>query len=140
MHIARWWRCNDYVFYVQQLFNLTRLELYITPANTPTQTCVHSPPISSSSLNLEGLDEYLNETMNLETSFEDPHPQFIWLLFYYLMICSHHVCFSLFYYWVFIMCVLMPKVSSMDCLFEVVVFFLVFGNFVNAFEGYIETR
>ena len=92
----------------------TCLELYITTTETPTQTCAHPPPISASSLNLEGLDEYLDETMNLESSFEEPPtPQFIWLLFYYLMICSCHVRFSLLYFWVVVMCVLMPKVILM---------------------------
>ena len=81
-----------------EISKLTCLELYITTADTPTQTYAHPPPFFASSLNLEGLDEYLDETMNLESSFEEiPHPQFTQFLFYYLMICSCHVCFSLLY-------------------------------------------
>jgi len=57
-----------------QLSNLTCLELYITIIDTPTQTRAHPPPISTSSLNLEGLDEYLNEVVNLESSFEENPP------------------------------------------------------------------
>jgi len=55
-----------------KLSNLTCFELYITAIDTLTQTCVQPPPIYASSLNLEGLDEYLNEAMNLELSFEEP--------------------------------------------------------------------
>ena len=85
-------------------------------------------------------------------------PQFIWFLFYYLMICRthmcglhccitkclfcnkniRHVCCSLLYYWVlfynkkFAMYVLRPKVWSMEWNLEVsMVFFLFY--FVNAF-------
>jgi len=49
-----------------KLSNLTCLELSITTTDTPKQTCAHPPPISTSSLNLEGLDAYLNKAMNLE--------------------------------------------------------------------------
>ena len=56
---------------------LTCLELYITTADTPTQPCAHPPPIFASSFNLEGFDEYLDEAMNLESSFEEKLPQFI---------------------------------------------------------------
>ena len=66
------------IFMFVEISKLTCLELYITTTETPTQTCAHPPPISASSLNLEGLDEYLDETMNLESSFEEPPtPQFI---------------------------------------------------------------
>ena len=102
-----------------EISKLTCLELYITTADTPTQTYAHPPPFFASSLNLEGLDEYLDETMNLESSFEEiPHPQFTQFLFYYLMICSCHVCFSLLYLWVIIM----------DWNLEVLVIFLIFGH------------
>ena len=77
---------------------------------------------------LKDFDEYLDETMNLESSFEEKSHQIIWLLFYCLMICSCHICFSLLYYWVSIMCVLMPKVWSMDYVFEVLVVFFLFLN------------
>ena len=50
------------------------LKLYITTTDTPTQTCSHPPPIFISSLNLESLDEYFDEAMNLESSFEEPTP------------------------------------------------------------------
>jgi len=50
------------------------LELYITIANTLTQTYAHPPQIYARSLNLESLDEYLNEAMNLELSFEEKCP------------------------------------------------------------------
>ena len=53
-----------------KISKLTCLELYITISYTPTQTCAHSPPISTSSLNLEGLDEYLDEIMNLDLILE----------------------------------------------------------------------
>ena len=43
-----------------KLSNLTCLELYLTTADTPTQTCAQPPPISASSLNLGDLDEYLD--------------------------------------------------------------------------------
>ena len=39
-----------------------------------TQTCAHPPSIYVSSLNLEDLDEYLDETMNLESSFKEIPP------------------------------------------------------------------
>ena len=58
----------------KKLFNLTCLELYIITVETLTQTCAHLPPYFASSLNLEGLDEYLNESMNLESSFEETTP------------------------------------------------------------------
>ncbi|KAH1246773.1 hypothetical protein GmHk_06G016795 [Glycine max] len=51
----------------KQISKLTCLELYITTAYTPTQTCAHPPPISARSLNLGGLDEYLDDTLNLES-------------------------------------------------------------------------
>jgi len=60
-----------------QLSNLTCLEFYITTSNTPTQKISHPPPISANSLNLEGLDEYLHEAMNLELSFEEPLPIYL---------------------------------------------------------------
>ena len=64
-----------------QLSNLTCLELYITIIDTPTQTCAHPPPISTSSLNLKGLNEYLDETINLESSFEEtPLPIYLILI------------------------------------------------------------
>jgi len=44
----------------RKLSNLTCLELYLTTADTPTQTCAQPPPISASSLNLGDLDEYLD--------------------------------------------------------------------------------
>ena len=74
----------------EQLSNLTCLKLYITTVDRPTQTCAHPPPIFASSLNLECLDEYLDEAMNHESSFQEIPPplEFNWLLFYYLMICS----------------------------------------------------
>ena len=52
----------------------TCLELYITTTDPPTQTCARPPPISTSSFNLEALDEYLDQAMNLESSFEEPPP------------------------------------------------------------------
>ncbi|KAG5149136.1 hypothetical protein JHK82_016017 [Glycine max] len=52
----------------KQISKLTCLELYITTAYTPTQTCAHPPPISARSLNLGGLDEYLDDTLNLESN------------------------------------------------------------------------
>ena len=67
-------------------------------SNKPTQTCAQPPLISTSSWNLEGLFEYLDEAMNLESSFEVPPLQIILLLFYYLIICSLYVCCSLLYY------------------------------------------
>ena len=57
---------------MRQLSNLTCLKLYITTGNTPTQTCAQPPPIFAISLNLAGLDEYLDEAMNLKSSFEEP--------------------------------------------------------------------
>jgi len=53
---------------------LTCLELCIATPDTPTQTCAHPPSIYVSSLNLEDLDEYLDETMNLESSFKEIPP------------------------------------------------------------------
>ena len=53
---------------------LTCLDLYITIVDPPTQTCAHPPSIYVSSLNLEDLDEYLDETMNLESSFKEIPP------------------------------------------------------------------
>ena len=55
----------------RKLSNLTYLELYIITVDIPIQTCAHPPLIFASSLNLEGLDEYLEEAMNLESSFEE---------------------------------------------------------------------
>ena len=61
-----------------KISKLTCMKLYIMTADMPTQTCAHSPPISASSLNLKGLDKYVDEAMNLESSFEEPPlPQFI---------------------------------------------------------------
>ena len=57
------------LFIFGQLSNLTCLQLYLTTTDTPTQTCAQPPPIFASSLNLKGLNEYLDETMNLESSF-----------------------------------------------------------------------
>ena len=63
------------MFYIfVQLSNLKCLELYLTIIDTLTQTCAQPPPIFASSLNLEGLDEYLDELMNLELSFEETPP------------------------------------------------------------------
>ena len=65
----------------KKLFNLTCLELYIITVETLTQTCAHLPPYFASSLNLEGLDEYLNKKMNLESSFEEnPRNYLIFIL------------------------------------------------------------
>jgi len=57
-----------------EISKLICLELYIIITNTPTQTYAHPPSISTRSLKLEGLDEYIDEAMNLEWSFKDPHP------------------------------------------------------------------
>ena len=67
-----------------KLSNLTCFELYITAADTLARTCVQPPPIYASSLNLEGLDEYLNEAMNIELSFEEPLSP-IYLIFILLL-------------------------------------------------------
>jgi len=65
----------------EQISKLTCLQLYITTADTPTQTCAHPPLISTSSLNLKGLNEYLDETINLESSFEEtPLPIYLILI------------------------------------------------------------
>ena len=56
------------------LSNLTCFELYLTTIDTPIQTCAQPPPMSTSFLNLEGFDEYLNEAMNLDSSFEQKSP------------------------------------------------------------------
>ena len=72
------------IFMFIEISKLTCLELYITTTETPTQTCAHPPPISASSLNLEGLDEYLNEAMNIELSFEEPLSP-IYLIFILLL-------------------------------------------------------
>ena len=57
-----------------KISKLTCLELYITTIDLPTQTCTHPPPISARSFNFDGLYEYLDQGMNLESSFEDPPP------------------------------------------------------------------
>ena len=56
--------------------------IYITVCNDrSTQTCAHPPLISTSSLNLKGLNEYLDETINLESSFEEtPLPIYLILI------------------------------------------------------------
>ena len=54
-----------------KLHNLTCIDLYVTTKDTPTQTYAQSPQIFTSSWNLDGMDEYLDETMNLESSFEE---------------------------------------------------------------------
>ena len=59
----------------EEISRLTCLELYITNTNTPTQTCANPSPISISSLNLEGFDEYLSVAMNLESIFEKNSPK-----------------------------------------------------------------
>jgi len=58
-------------FMFVDISKLTCLELYITTANPPTQTCVHPPPIYDNSF------EYIAQAMNLESSFEESPPQFI---------------------------------------------------------------
>jgi len=68
----------------QKISKLTCLELYITTIDTPTQTCAHPSPISTNSLNLDGWDEYLDEVMNLESSFEETPPPY--LFDYYFII------------------------------------------------------
>ena len=55
-------------FMFVDISKLTCLELYITTANPPTQTCVHPPPIYDNSF------EYIAQAMNLESSFEESPP------------------------------------------------------------------
>ncbi|KAL5194483.1 hypothetical protein HKD37_20G056558 [Glycine soja] len=57
-------------FMYADISKLACLELYITIADPPIQTCAHPPSISVSSFNFEDLDEYLAQAMNHESSFE----------------------------------------------------------------------
>ena len=89
------------------IFKLTCQELYITTMDQPTQTCAHPLPISTRSFNFEGLDEYLAQAVNLESSFEEnPLNLFdyyfiiklflglICLFFIIVFLSCRHLCFN----------------------------------------------
>lgn len=80
MQAARWWWHDNYVFFIRETPQSTCVELYVTTKDTRTQTYAQLLPISTSFWNLEGLNEYLDEAINLKSSFEEKKSQIIWLL------------------------------------------------------------